>query len=105
MCVGTTGRLVYDEELDATILVPVSSAADFPIVEDVDLSWEQFMVATSRMISCMVRSDWSQDGVDMFVEFWSNILNHQWRYSDDEFSQRALLVYQGIQRANAGTSP
>ena len=94
-------RFVHDEELDASRLVPVSSPADISgadIVEDVDLSWEQFMQATSRMISFMEQCDWPQDRVDMFVEFWSNIQSHQWRHSYDEFSQRALLVYQGIQR-------
>ena len=94
-------RFVYDEELDASRLVPVSSPADISgadIVEDVDLSWEQFMQATSRMISFMEQCDWPQDRVDMFIEFWSNIQSHQWRHSYDEFSQRALLVYQGIQR-------
>ena len=83
-------RFVYNEELDALTLVPVSSPADISganIVEDVDLSWEQFMQAMSRMISFMEQYDWPQDHVDMFVEFWSNIQSHQWRHSYDEFSQ------------------
>ena len=84
-------RLVYDDELDTTVLVPVSSAASFPIVEDINLSWEQFMEATSRMVSCMVQSDWPQDHVNMFVEFWSSILNHQWRYS--RLHQNALGMH------------
>ena len=93
-------RFVYNEELDTSTLVPVSSLADISganIVEDINLSWEQFMQAMSHIISFMEQCDWPQDHVNMFVEFWSNIQSHQWRHLYDEFSQRALLVYQGIQ--------
>lgn len=53
------------------------------------------MQATPRMIESMELNDWPQDRVNVFIEFWSN---HPWRHSDDTFSRRALLVYQGIQR-------
>ena len=34
----------------------------------------------------------------MFVEFWSNLQTHEWRFSSNEFAKRSLLVYQGQQR-------
>ncbi|KAI5981226.1 hypothetical protein EDD15DRAFT_2204334 [Pisolithus albus] len=89
---------VHDEDADTATLVPASSVADScssALVEDVDLSWEDFMQATPRMIESMELNDWPQDRVNVFIEFWSN---HPWRHSDDTFSRRALLVYQGIQR-------
>ncbi|KAG6370495.1 hypothetical protein JVT61DRAFT_12014 [Boletus reticuloceps] len=46
----------------------------------------------------MVNNGWQQNHVDMHVRFWSNIENHEWRYSRTETQQRALMHYQGNQR-------
>ncbi|KAG6380355.1 hypothetical protein JVT61DRAFT_8467 [Boletus reticuloceps] len=45
----------------------------------------------------MVNNGWQQNHVDMHVHFWSNIENHEWRYSRTETQQRALMHYQGNQ--------
>ncbi|KAK2462398.1 hypothetical protein APHAL10511_005704 [Amanita phalloides] len=34
----------------------------------------------------------------MFVEFWSNLQTHDWRFLNNDFAKHALLVYQGQQR-------
>ncbi|KAI5980500.1 hypothetical protein EDD15DRAFT_2206034 [Pisolithus albus] len=63
---------VHDEDADTATLVPASSVADScssALVEDVDLSWEDFMQATPRMIESMELNDWPQDRVNVFIEF------------------------------------
>ncbi|KAI5991887.1 hypothetical protein EDD15DRAFT_2197325 [Pisolithus albus] len=85
---------VHDEDADTATLVPAASVSDScstALIEDVDLSWEDFMQATPRMIESMELNDWPQDRINMFIEFWSNLENHPWRHSDDIFSQKALL--------------
>ncbi|KAI6010288.1 hypothetical protein EDC04DRAFT_2610288 [Pisolithus marmoratus] len=92
---------VHDKDADAATLVPASSvtgSCSSGLIEDVDLSWEEFMQASPCMIESMEQSDWPQDRINMFIEFWSSLENHPWRHSDDAFSQKALLVYQGVQR-------
>ncbi|KAF8345274.1 hypothetical protein F5887DRAFT_885173 [Amanita rubescens] len=68
------------------------------VTKDEDLTWEEFLEAAPRMINFMKLSEWPEDHVDMFIQFWSNLQTHDWRFSSDVFSKRALLVYQGQQR-------
>ncbi|KAF8325723.1 hypothetical protein F5887DRAFT_835307, partial [Amanita rubescens] len=64
------------------------------VTKDEDLTWEEFLEAAPRMINFMKLSEWPEDHVDMFIQFWSNLQTHDWRFSSDVFSKRALLVYQ-----------
>ncbi|KAI6038089.1 hypothetical protein EDC04DRAFT_2570359 [Pisolithus marmoratus] len=92
---------VHDEDADAATLVPASSvtgSCSSGLVKDVNLSWEEFMQATPCMIESMEQSNWPQDRINMFIKFWSSLENHPWHHSDDAFSQKALFVYQGVQR-------
>lgn len=93
--------LIHDEETNVASFVPAATAAisaSSGLIEDADLSWEDFAEATPRMLSFMGIMEWPQDRIKMFFDFWSAIQSHPWRYVDDELSQRALLVYQGDQR-------
>ncbi|KAF8136205.1 hypothetical protein EV363DRAFT_1158646, partial [Boletus edulis] len=65
------------------------------VVQDENLTFEQFGQATLRLMSAMVNNGWQQNHVDMHVCFWSNIENHEWRYSHIKTEQRALMHYQG----------
>ena len=93
--------LVHDEDTDAATFVPASTAAapsSSALVEDEDLSWEEFTEAAPRMLAFMGLQEWPQDRIRMFLDFWGAIQTHPWRHIDDALSQRALLAYQGIQR-------
>ena len=93
--------LIHDEETNVASFVPaatVAISASSGLIEDADLSWEDFAEATPRMLSFMGIMEWPQDRIKMFFDFWSTIQSHPWRYVDDKLSQRALLVYQGDQR-------
>lgn len=68
------------------------------IIQDKNLSFEQFGQATLRLMNAMVNNGWQQDHVDMHIHFWSNIENHEWCYSRLDSQQRALLFYQGNQQ-------
>ena len=93
--------LIHDDITDTPAFVPAASAAtsaSSALVDDEDLSWEQFGEAAPRMLAFMGVEEWQQDWIKMFYDFWAAIQSHPWRYIDDEISQRALLVYQGVQR-------
>ena len=73
-------------------------ACSTSLIEDKDLSWEDFTQATPCMVHSMEQNDWPPDHINMFIKFWTALENHLWRHADDTFSQRVLLVYQGEQR-------
>ena len=93
-------RLVLIPDGDAHSFAPASStrSSKDSISKDEDLSWEEFLEAAPRMINFMRISEWPESHVNMFVEFWSNLQTHEWRFSSNEFAKRSLLVYQGQQR-------
>ena len=92
--------LIHDEETNVASFVPaatVAISASSGLIEDVNLSWEDFAEMTPCMLSFMGIMEWPQDRIKMFFDFWSAIQSHPWHYVDDELSQHALLVYQGDQ--------
>jgi hypothetical protein len=80
--------------------IPAGAARDpkTPVYDDEDLSWEEFNEAAPRMINSMRDNGWPDARMDMHIKFWSALQNHRWRHSRDKTKQRALLVYQGVQR-------
>ncbi len=91
---------VLVQDGDAHSWVPASSTRNSKnnVSKDEDLSWEEFLEAAPRMINFMRISDWPDTHIEMFIEFWSNLQTHKWRFSSNDFAKRALLVYQGQQR-------
>ena len=91
---------VLVQDGDAQSWVPSTAARNRKegVTKDDDLTWEEFLEAAPRAINFMSIAGWPEDHVRMFVEFWSNLQKHEWRFSSDRFSKRALLVYQGQQR-------
>ncbi len=90
--------LVRDGDTQAWVPVSSTHSSKNSIPKDEDLSWEEFLEAAPCMINFMKISDWPDTHVEMFVDFWSNLQTHEWRFSSNEFAKRALLVYQGQQR-------
>lgn len=70
------------------------------IVEDHDLSWEDFCIAAPRMIDAMTAAKWPNDRVQMMVKFWVTIQHHEYRSSPDPTDLQTLLLYQAKQRRN-----
>ncbi|KAF8555491.1 hypothetical protein OG21DRAFT_1483843, partial [Imleria badia] len=100
------------EDLDSSDL-PISKPRDkkddaYKLIADEDLSWEDFLEATPRIVVSMRDNDWADDRIQMFVDFWTAIHRHPWRHASDRFSQQALRAYQAQQRRKwhlaAGTS-
>ena len=93
--------------------LPISKPHDkkdeaYKLIADEDLSWEDFLEATPRIVTSMRDNDWADDRIQMFIDFWTAIHRHPWRHALDCFSQQALRAYQAQQRKKwhlaAGTS-
>ena len=83
----------------STSLVPVLlSKESRNVIEDSDLSWDEFCIAAPRMILAMSRSEWPPDRIAMMMEFWSNLNTHPYRSSRDPLDRDTLLLYQAKQR-------
>ncbi|KAG1784777.1 uncharacterized protein HD556DRAFT_1250835 [Suillus plorans] len=68
------------------------------VVDDENLSFEEFCIAYPRFIAAIEEADWPQDRVRMMAFFWKNIQIHPYRSMRDPLAQKALLVYQAEQR-------
>lgn len=90
--------LVRDGEAQSWVPASSTRSGKDVISRDEDLSWEEFLEAAPRMINFMKVTEWADSHVRMFVDFWSSLQKHEWRFASNEFAKRALLVYQGQQR-------
>ncbi|KAF8814939.1 hypothetical protein BYT27DRAFT_7238623 [Phlegmacium glaucopus] len=83
----------------STSWVPSASTRDATgVLDDKDISWEDFCQAAPRMIVAMEEADWPQDRVSMLAKFWGNLQIHELRSSRDPIDQKPLIVYQAEQR-------
>ncbi|KAF8808317.1 hypothetical protein BYT27DRAFT_7052043, partial [Phlegmacium glaucopus] len=75
--------------------VPSASARDATrVLDDKDISWEDFCQAAPRMIIAMEQADWPLDRVTMLAKFWGNLQIHELRSSRDPLDQKTLILYQ-----------
>ena len=82
-----------------TTAIPATSSRDAKgMVEDHDLTMEQFQVGAMRMFTTMKQANWPTDRIQMMKAFWTNIMDHPYRTSLDKQDQLALLLYQSEQR-------
>ena len=80
----------------STSLIPVSSTQESKgIINDHDIDWEDFCVATLWMIKAMGRANWPHDHIQMMANFWTK---HPFCSLGTPFKQRSLLVCQAEQR-------
>ncbi|KAF8164528.1 hypothetical protein BJ912DRAFT_257027, partial [Pholiota molesta] len=70
------------------------------VVDDADLSWDDFLQAAPRLLVAMQQSAWPKDRVDMFATFFGNIqlVALGTVRGDLEVRRRALLLYASEQR-------
>ncbi|KAF8802921.1 hypothetical protein BYT27DRAFT_7260679, partial [Phlegmacium glaucopus] len=81
-----------------TSWVPAASARDGNgVIDDKDISWEDFCQAAPQMIVAMEEADWPQDRVVMLAKFWGNLQIHELHSSRDPLDQKTLIVYQAEQ--------
>ena len=81
-----------------TTAIPATSSRDAKgMVEDHDLTMEQFQVGAMRMLTAMKQANWPTDRIQMMEAFWTNIMDHPYRTSLDK-QELALLLYQSEQR-------
>ncbi|KAK2462561.1 hypothetical protein APHAL10511_005419 [Amanita phalloides] len=81
-----------------TLLTSSTRSSKNGITKDEELSWEEFLKVALHMVNFMRTLEWPDMHIKMFVEFWSNLQTHNWRFSNNDFAKCALLVYQGQQR-------
>ena len=68
-----------------TTAIPATSSRDAKgMVEDHDLTMEQFQVGAMRMLTAMKQANWPTDRIQMMEAFWTNIMDHLYRTSLDE---------------------
>ncbi|KAG0704418.1 hypothetical protein DFH29DRAFT_1068118 [Suillus ampliporus] len=67
------------------------------VIDDEDLSFEEFCIACPRFIAAIEEADWPQDRVYMIAIFWKNLQIHPYRSMRDPLAQKTLLVYQAEQ--------
>lgn len=68
------------------------------VVNDEDLTFEDFCNACPLFIKGLEDASWPEDRVDMLAGLWSSIQTHLWRRSRDPLERQALLVYAAEQR-------
>jgi hypothetical protein len=92
--------MVIVKKSDGTVLLmPTSSVMEEKgLIEDQDLTWEDFSIAVSRMTDAIGKVEWPQDRILMMTAFWSGIQSHSLRSSSDPLGKRTLLLYQAEQR-------
>jgi hypothetical protein len=92
--------MVITKKADGTTsLIPASSAKEEKgLIEDQDLSWEEFTIASARMIDAMDKAEWPQDRISMMTAFWGGIQIHPFRSSSSALDRNTLLLYQAEQR-------
>jgi hypothetical protein len=90
--------LVRKEDGSSSLVPALSSKESRGVVEDHNLSWDDFCIAAPRMIQAMNRAEWPTERIVMMTEFWSNLNTHPFRSSRDPLDRNALLLYQSEQR-------
>ncbi|KAG0693778.1 hypothetical protein DFH29DRAFT_815996 [Suillus ampliporus] len=68
------------------------------VIDDENLSFEEFCIACPRFIAAIKEANWPQDRVHMMVIFWKNLQIHPYRSMWDPLAQKVLLLYQAEQR-------
>lgn len=87
-----------DEDGHLTITPKSVIQAARGIIQDDDLSMEQFCLATPIFLQQAALAGWPEDRLQMFAQFWGALQNHKWRWHLDPLRARALIKYQAIHR-------
>jgi hypothetical protein len=83
----------------STSLIPAAASSDAKgVIDDQDIEFEEFCIASSRMVEAMGIAEWPADRIRMMTTFWSNLQSHPFRSSPDDLDRRTLLLYQAEQR-------
>ena len=82
----------------STSLIPASSSSDAKgVIDDQDIEFEEFCIASSRMVEAMGAADWPAERIRMMATFWTNLQVHPFRSSQEDLERRTLLLYQAEQ--------
>lgn len=87
-----------DEDGNLTLTSRAAIQAAKGLIEDDDLTMEQFCLATPIFLQQAALAGWPEDRICMFAQFWDALQNHQWRWNIDPLRARALIRYQAVQR-------
>ncbi|KAF4609660.1 hypothetical protein D9613_011967 [Agrocybe pediades] len=100
---GNDNTLTFVTENGIASLQATSSARESrAVISDRSLTWDQFCIATTRVLQAMERANCTKEHIEMFLHFWSNIQTHPFRYKvdPDGLYRKALLTYQDTVRRN-----
>ena len=82
-----------------TVWIPATTARNaHTVLEDQDLSYDDFCLACPRFVDAMEAASWPADRVKMMALFWRNLQLHDYASSRDPLARRTLLIYQAEQR-------
>lgn len=87
-----------DEDGHLTFTSRAAIEAAKGLIQDEDLSMEQICLAAPVFIEQAALAGWPEDRLQILVQFWDNLQNHQWRWHHDPARTRALVRYQAEQR-------
>lgn len=87
-----------DEDGTLTLTPRAALQAVKGLIQDDDLTIEQFCLATPIFLQQAALAGWPEERIRMFAQFWDALQSHQWRWHHDPLRVRALLKYQAVQR-------
>lgn len=87
-----------DENGNLVVTSKADQQAAKGLVQDDDLSMEQFCLATPVFLQQAALAGWPEDRLNMFAQLWGALQNHHWRWHPDPLRVRALIKYQAVQR-------
>lgn len=87
-----------DENGHLTFTSKADQQAAKGLIQDDDLSMEQFCLATPIFLQQAALAGWLEDRLRMFAQVWGALQNHPWRWLADPLRTRALIKYQAVQR-------
>lgn len=93
-----TSSIGQDEDGNLIVTSKADQQAAKGLIQDDDLSMEQFCLATPIFLQQAALAGWPEDRLRMFAQFWSALQNHAWRWHIDPLRVRALIKYQAVQR-------
>lgn len=95
---GEDDPLTLTRNDDGSLGTTANGKAPRGTVEDRDLTFENFCLASANMLDAMKSAGWPDERIRMFASFWSGIQEHSLRYTGKELDRRVLLLYQEEER-------
>ncbi|KAF7965366.1 hypothetical protein HWV62_44119 [Athelia sp. TMB] len=91
-------NIVQDEDGNLILSSKANTRAAKGLIEDDDLTMEQFCLATTVFVKQAALAGWPEPRINMFSNFWVALQTHSWCWHTDPLRQHALIKYQAMHR-------